>query len=170
MYIRFAILLLLLTPYLAVATEVTSNDSWFFGQSMERGQSIWKKGVGASEIKQKALPEKNKGAVDTRAGIDKAVNEAIKKGPRSSIGMSMNNEKGRWRSAPSANSPHIDEDLGRERKRVFRAYADVQGGDDWNIKIGPELILKDEQYGESSAASSEPDSALGLGMKFQYDF
>lgn len=170
MFRNFALLLFLLTPYLAIAEDRTSNDSWSFGQSVERGEAIWKKGVGASEIKQKALPEKDKGAVDTRGGIDRAVNDAIKKGPRSSIGLSVNNEEGRWKSAPSHNSPHIDEDLGRDRKRVFRAYADVQGGDDWNIKIGPELILKDEQYGESTASSSEPDSALGLGMKFQYDF
>ena len=147
-----------------------SNESWSFGQSLERGESIWKKGVGAAEIKQKALPNKNSNIVDTRKGIDKAVNNAIKNPPSRSLGLSMEKEDSHWRSDPAANNPHIDENMARDRKRVFRAYADVRGGEDWNITVGPELILKDDQYGEASANSSEPDSALGLGMKFHYDF
>ncbi|MDE5833639.1 MAG: hypothetical protein K2H64_11820 [Desulfovibrio sp.] len=165
-----AIILTVCQSPFCFAADAEQKNAWSFGQSMDRGEAIWQKGVGASEIKQKALPPGQRGAVDTRKGIDRAVNDAIKGEPRSKLRLSMEKEESRWKAAPSRNSPRVDEDMGRERKRVFRAYADVQGGEDWSVTVGPELILKDEQYGDSSASSSEPDSAWGVGMKFKYDF
>ncbi len=38
-----------------------------------------------------------------------------------------------------------------------------------SIRVGPELILKDEQR-ERANANKQPESALGLGMQFKLDF
>lgn len=160
---------LLAAPILAEDNEGPDN-SWAFGQSLERGDAIWKNGVGASEIKQNALPPRMPNAADTRRGVDRAVNDAIKRDPRASLGMSMENDVSRWKADPEGASRRPDEDKARDRKRVFRAYADIKGGDDWNISVGPELIVRDEEHGETGAAASEPDSTWGLGMKFKYDF
>jgi len=45
----------------------------------------------------------------------------------------------------------------------------VDAGDDLNVSVGPELILKDEQR-ERAAANKQPDSALGMGMQFKLGF
>jgi hypothetical protein len=54
-------------------------------------------------------------------------------------------------------------------KRVIRAFADVDAGEDLSINVGPELILKDEQARQDSS-STQPDSAVGMGMHFKLDF
>jgi hypothetical protein len=56
-----------------------------------------------------------------------------------------------------------------QSRHVVRAYADVDAGDDLNVSVGPELILKDEQR-ERTAANKQPDSALGMGMQFKLGF
>ena len=56
-----------------------------------------------------------------------------------------------------------------QSRHVVRAYADVDAGDDLSIRVGPELILKDEQR-ERANANKQPESALGLGMQFKLDF
>lgn len=143
------------------------NSPWSFGQSTERSSKIWQKGLDGKSIPNKAVRGKN--AMDTTQSIDRALTRAMEK-PKSSLGMSVKEENTRWRTGPEANNPHIDEDMVRNRKHVFRAYADVKGGEDFTISVGPELILKDDQVRNNAASASEPDSALGLGMKFQYDF
>ena len=50
-----------------------------------------------------------------------------------------------------------------------RAFADVDAGDNLNVRVGPELILKDEQR-ERAGANKQPESALGMGMQFKLGF
>ncbi|MBD5538931.1 MAG: hypothetical protein HDQ94_02890, partial [Desulfovibrio sp.] len=124
------------------------------------------------------------GAMDTESGIDRALAAAqamadaeaaeAAKGqhakPKGSLGMSMKNSTTTWNVTPMREAMRPDEVLVRDRHHVLRAFADVEPTEDLSIRVGPELILKDEQHGAESAGSSQPDSALGLGMQFKLDF
>lgn len=136
---------------------------WVFGVSPDRDDIIWKKGINAKQINERSRPEARKKKAKPS---DEASAKSAKK---SAFGLSMENSESRWK-ADAAGEPRPDEDMVRDRKRVFRAYAGVKPSDDITISVGPELIIKDESHGESSANAADPDSAFGLGMKFKYDF
>ncbi|MBD5417962.1 MAG: hypothetical protein HDR50_10005 [Desulfovibrio sp.] len=197
------------------------GQSWAFGQSEDRKAAIWRRGVPAQSLKQKALTgakaqsgktaakgsksapagtsgaakaaaqksaakksAAGHGAMDTESGIDRALAAAqaiadaeaaeAAKGqhakPKGSLGMSMKNSTTTWNVTPMREAMRPDEVLVRDRHHVLRAFADVEPTEDLSIRVGPELILKDEQHGAESAGSSQPDSALGLGMQFKLDF
>lgn len=157
-------------PPVVVQPEQPSlhSPAWSFGQSPERHNDLWHKGVNAKAVKQRALPPKaQKEAVDTSGGIKKALNEASK-GTESGVGLSMDNRSSTWKTAP--NEMRADELRPRDRQHVVRAFADVKANEDLDISIGPELILRDERVGEESAHEKQPDTSLGLGMQFKYDF
>lgn len=194
------------------------GQSWAFGQSEDRKAAIWRRGVPAQSLKQKAVTGtaaakagaakgaaggkaaasgKNaaatgqagrsapgKGAVDTGDAIERALSaaqaasqaeEAKAAGeqgfkPRGSLGLSMKDSTTTWNVTPMREAMRPDEKLVRDRQHVVRAFADVEPTDDLSIRVGPELILKDEQHAAESAGASQPDSALGLGMQFKLDF
>lgn len=139
---------------------------WAFGQSGARNDAIWKNGVDGDTIGKKAMPEKKPQAADTTAGVEEAVKRA--RTPAGKVGMTMNDETTAWKTTPEKIQP--DEPMFRDRKHVVRAFADVKPSDDLSIRVGPELILKDENKGAEAASESQPDSALGVGMRFKYDF
>ncbi len=205
------------------------GQSWAFGHSEDRHAAIWRRGVPAQSLKQKALTgtgvkarsgkaapgakavakgsksaaaatsgaakgaaqksgakksAAGHGAMDTESGIDRALAAAqaiadaeaaeAARGqhakPKGSLGMSMKNSTTTWNVTPMREAMRPDEVLVRDRHHVLRAFADVEPTEDLSIRVGPELILKDEQHGAESAGSSQPDSALGLGMQFKLDF
>lgn len=194
------------------------GQSWAFGQSEDRKAAIWRRGVPAQSLKQKAVTGtggvkaagakgtaggagnaggKNaagtgraatgapgKGAVDTGDAIERALSAAQAASqaeetraageqgfkPKGSLGLSMKDSTTTWNVTPMREAMRPDEILVRDRQHVVRAFADVEPTDDLSIRVGPELILKDEQHGAESAGSSQPDSALGLGMQFKLDF
>ena len=201
------------------------GQPWAFGQSEDRKAAIWRRGVPAQSLKQKALSgaaaktqggrtaaaanaatkggtksapagktgaasgatqhgAPAHGAMDTESGIDRALAAAqaiadaeaaeAAKGqhakPKGSLGMSMKNSTTTWNVTPMREAMRPDEVLVRDRHHVLRAFADVEPTEDLSIRVGPELILKDEQHGAESAGASQPDSALGLGMQFKLDF
>ena len=209
--------------------DALHGQPWAFGQSEDRKAAIWRRGVPAQSLKQRALtgagskaqagktaagataakggrgagsgaatgatqksfakgsaPEvgaPGHGAMDTGGGIDRALAaaqaiadaeaaEAAKKEPKAkgSLGLSMKNSTTTWNVTPMRESMRPDEVLVRDRHHVLRAFADVEPTEDLSIRVGPELILKDEQHGAESAGASQPDSALGLGMQFKLDF
>lgn len=168
-----------LAPFFAAAASQPSvavqpdqpalhSPAWSFGQSPERHNDLWHKGVDAKAVKQRALPPKaQKEAVDTSGGIKKALNE-VKKDAEGGVGLSMDNRSSTWKTAP--NEMRADELRPRDRQHVVRAFADVKANEDLDISIGPELILRDERVGEESAHEKQPDTSLGLGMQFKYDF
>ena len=239
----FLLLLLLLGPVFAHAPEALAataahqpaqkgkalhGQSWAFGQSEDRKAAIWRRGVPAQSLKQKALTgatvkgqsgktavggkaakgsksaaagtsggakaaaqksaaqksAAGHGAMDTESGIDRALAaaqaiadaEAAEAAraqhakPKGSLGMSMKNSTTTWNVTPMREAMRPDEVLVRDRHHVLRAFADVEPTEDLSIRVGPELILKDEQHGAESAGSSQPDSALGLGMQFKLYF
>lgn len=151
---------------LAEESESLHARPWAFGVSDERADILWKKGMGGAEIKKRSTPQLPQKGVDTSGGINRALDKAA----RSSVGLSMETESSKWKAEPDKNRPHPDEDRMRESKKILRAYAGLQAGEDFNISIGPELIIKDENRSEPGANENEPDSSLGIGMKFKYDF
>lgn len=225
------------SPAGAAASRQQNDDAlhgkpWAFGQSEDRKAAIWRRGVPAQSLKQRALtgaaqggknaagasagatkggksaaasktaaargaPQKSAttrgapreggaghGAMDTESGIDRALAaaqaiadaeaaEAAKDQhakPKGSLGVSMKNSTTTWNVTPMREAMRPDEVLVRDRHHVLRAFADVEPTEDLSIRVGPELILKDEQHGAESAGSSQPDTALGLGMQFKLDF
>ena len=228
------VLVLFAVPALLVGPEVSAGaaaatqqqaqkkalhgQSWAFGQSEERKAAIWRRGVPAQSLKQKAVTGASaakgvggkvsawgtgapagksaagkgqagkyapgKGAVDTGDAIERALSaaQAASKAeeakaaseqgfkPKGSLGLSMKDSTTTWNVTPMREAMRPDEILVRDRQHVVRAFADVEPTDDLSIRVGPELILKDEQHAAESAGSSQPDSALGLGMQFKLDF
>ena len=183
------------------------GQPWAFGQSEDRKDALWRRGVPAQSLKERAVGAKSaqaagrtaktrgakaaekgavagatvgKGAMDTGGGINSALSAAESAGqaggatqaakPKGSLGLSMENETTTWNVTPMREAMRPDEVLARDSRHVVRAYADMEPTEDLSISVGPELILKDEQHGAESAGSSQPDSALGLGMQFKLDF
>ncbi len=147
------------------------GQPWAFGHSSDRKSAIWQKGVAGETIKKNARPQnRKKPTPDTTASIDNALRAADKNARNKALGLSVENESTSWKVAPQQKAMRPDEDHVRERRHVLRAYAGVNPTEDFNISIGPELILRDEGTGEDAATSEQPDSVFGLGMKFQYDF
>lgn len=138
-------------------------EPWAFGHSSDRKAPIWAKGQTGKSL----LPTKKKSA---EVQADEQEEGKEKAGARSSLGWGMKDETGTWKVTPSQKDIRPDENRVRENRHILGAYADVQAGNDFNIRVGPELILKDDSHGDDSAYTEQPDSALGLGMKFKYDF
>lgn len=138
------------------------KSAWIFGQSKDRGAPIWKKGIeGASLDKGRRAKKRNQ----------KDAAGAEKKGEKERImNFSARNEYGEWRVTPDQKDINPDERIARDRRRVLRAFADVKPAPDLSVSIGPELILKDENRASERANAKQPDSELGLGMEFIFDF
>lgn len=178
--------------------QALHGQSWAFGQSEDRKDAIWRRGVPAQSLKQKAVTGSGaarqkatggksapaRGAMDTGDAIERALSaaEAASRAaeaktatehsakPKGSLGLSMKDSTTTWNVTPMREAMRPDEVLVRDRQHVVRAFADVEPTEDLSIRVGPELILKDEKHGAESAGSSQPDSALGLGMQFKLDF
>lgn len=151
------------------------GDAWSFGQSGERNAPLWKNGVDANGIADHATHgvKRNRhkeDAADTSGGINSALNEAEKKRVKGAVGMSMGHQSSAWKVTPDQKGDHPDETMYRDRRHIVRAYAGVKAGDDLNISVGPELILKDDRHGNETAQEDQPNSELGVGMRFKYDF
>ena len=63
------------------------------------------------------------------------------------------------------------ESPGIHEQHRLGAYTNVREGDDLNIRLGPEVIVKDSKGRQPlETQSGQPDSELGLGMQLQYKF
>lgn len=149
----------------AHAQQSMHAKPWAFGYSEDRNSAIWHKGVNGDVISRKQKEEKNNNGMDNSQQIRDNEGHA-----KSSVGLSFKDETGSWKVAPSQKAMRPDEDKVRDSRHVVRAFADVEASDDLSFSIGPELILKDERRGDESAKSDQPDSELGMGMRFKYDF
>ena len=108
-------------------------------------------------------------SVNTTASINSALKgPPTKEEHKSGMAVSVGQEDSAWRKK-GQHELEADENVPMQSRHVVRAYADVDAGDDLSIKVGPELILKDEQR-ERANANKQPESALGLGMQFKLDF
>ncbi len=133
---------------------------WAFGKSSDRNLPIWAKGKAGNSL----IPGEKK----MQKKIEEDISEEHK--IKSSLGLGFQEESASWKVTPSQKDIHPDEMKVRENRHVLGAYADVEPVEDLNIRLGPELIIKDEMHGDESAYTNQPDSTWGLGMKFKYDF
>ena len=144
--------------------------AWAFGGGA-KSREAWREGTNSSDLKKRAVgdnPAADK-AVNTTESINSSLEGAQKKNEhKNGMGVSVKQDDSAWRPK-GQHEIEADENLPMQSRHVLRAYADVDAGDDLSIKVGPELILKDEQR-ERASANKQPESALGLGMQFKLDF
>lgn len=153
------------------------TQSWKFGASESRKDALWRRSVNPREMRDRATPgSKPKvpdNSVDTTGSIDSALQGQRTSGKthhKDGLGMSWKREKSDWHSHP--NTLHEpDESLPVQSRHRVRAFADMDAGDDLNISVGPELILKDRQGSPYATSKTEqPDSSVGMGMQFELGF
>ena len=80
-------------------------------------------------------------------------------------------ESSTWRN-PVTEPVRVDQDVAVTRRNIVGAYASVVDDENLRVTLGPELSIDTENSGGNHIATprqSEPN-ALGLGMKFQWDF
>ncbi|MDR0815938.1 MAG: hypothetical protein LBN28_00830 [Desulfovibrio sp.] len=142
---------------------------WIFGKSPDREADIWRHGERAERIREHAVPDAKSmpKAVNTAPVIDRALKNAEKK--QDGLNVDIRNESASWRPLLPTENARPYENQTRTGRHIVGAFADMKSGDDLSIRLGPELILKDEQSIEKSAGN-QPDSALGMGMQFKLDF
>lgn len=147
--------------------DAVHAPAWAFGESLDRGASIWRNGENAASILNKSRPAPQAAA---SFGESRQSHGDAGMPGKGRMGFSMKDEGQTWKVAPEQKKFRPDEEITRDRRHVLRAFADVEAAKDLNISLGPELILKDEHHSEGGAIADQPDSELGLGMKFKYDF
>ncbi|MDR2744987.1 MAG: hypothetical protein LBB66_07345 [Desulfovibrio sp.] len=147
--------------------------SWVFSSPASRETRQWQHGVGAGELKKKAVPASQaERSVNTASAIDEALKRAERISEKQGgLNLSIRNESSSFKEAQPQDgaSPHPGENPVRAGRHIVGAFADVQSGEDLRILVGPELSIKDELSMEKSAGS-QPDSSLGMGMRFKLDF
>ena len=151
--------------------KAMQGQPWAFGASESRKDALWQRSVNAHDMHDKAMPDSkpHMHGVDTRKGIDSALQGRQKHGKKDELGVSWEREKSGWRNDANARRTP-DEYVPVESRHHVRAYADVDASEDLNISVGPELIVKDSQANPYSGKSEQPDSAVGMGMQFQLGF
>ena len=145
--------------------------AWAF-DSGTHSREAWRDGTSSNDLQKRAVGDENASdnSVNTASGINSALKTATSKAERKNgLAVSVGQDESAWRKKSQMEPEAVDENIPMQSRRVVRAYADVDAGDDLNIRVGPELILKDEQR-ERTAANKQPESALGMGMQFKLGF
>ena len=135
-------------------------------------REAWRDGASTSDLQKRAVGEEaaKENSVNTASGINSALNNANAKTDRKNgLAVSVGQDDSAWRKKSQMEPETADENIPMQSRHVVRAFADVDAGDDLNVRVGPELILKDEQR-ERAGANKQPESALGLGMQFKLGF
>ena len=145
--------------------------AWAFGSASQSREAL-REGVSTSDLQKRAVGDEaaKDNSINTTSGINSALKSANAKNERKNgLALSVGQEESGWRKKSQLEPEAADENVPMQSRHVVRAYADVDAGDDLNVSVGPELILKDEQR-ERAAANKQPDSALGMGMQFKLGF
>lgn len=135
-------------------------------------REAWRDGASTSDLQKRAVGEEaaKDNSVNTASGINSALNTANAKADRKNgLGVSVGQDESAWRKKSQMEPETVDENIPMQSRHVVRAFADVDAGDNLNVRVGPELILKDEQR-ERAGANKQPESALGMGMQFKLGF
>lgn len=153
------------------------GQSWAFGQSDARKEALWENGVGGETLQHRATGAKKGDAVGNTASIEASLQrEAARRKKdeerqkRGALGMSLDTDESVWRPETPNMPGRPDESLsiGSSRHTV-RAFGGVQS-DDLSITVGPEITVKDRDNQGHFARSDEPESSVGMGMRFSLDF
>ena len=135
-------------------------------------REAWSGGASTSDLQKRAVGEEaaKDNSVNTASGINSALNTADAKSERKNgLAVSVGQDESAWRKKSQMEPETADENIPMQSRHVVRAFADVDAGDNLNVRVGPELILKDEQR-ERAGANKQPESALGMGMQFKLGF
>lgn len=159
-------------------TPSLHGESWAFGQSAAREDALWKKGVEGTTLHHRATGGKQSApALGNTASIEASLKreaERRKKDEerrrRGGLGMSLDTDDSVWRPQTPTAPGKPDETLSIGSSRhTLRAFGGVRS-DDLSISVGPEITVKDRENGNHFAHSEEPDSSVGMGMRFSLDF
>ena len=145
--------------------------AWAF-DSGTHSREPWQGGASTSDLQKRAVGEEaaKDNSVNTASGINSALNTANAKTERKNgLAVSVGQDESAWRKKSQMEPETADENIPMQSRHVVRAFADVDAGDNLNVRVGPELILKDEQR-ERAGANKQPESALGMGMQFKLGF
>lgn len=145
--------------------------AWAFDNGTH-SREAWQGGASTSDLQKRAVGEEaaKDNSVNTASGIDSALNTAnAKTERRNGLAVSVGQDESAWRKKSQMEPETADENIPMQSRHVVRAFADVDAGDNLNVRVGPELILKDEQR-ERAGANKQPESALGMGMQFKLGF
>ena len=154
------------------------GESWAFGQSAAREDALWKKGVEGETLHHRARGGKQSApAVGNTASIEASLRREAdrqkkdeERRRRGGLGMSLDTDDSVWRPQTPGAPGKPDETLSIGNSRhTLRAFGDVRS-DDLSISVGPEITVKDKEHGGHFSRSDEPDSAVGMGMRFSLDF
>ncbi|MDR1777155.1 MAG: hypothetical protein LBR31_04930 [Desulfovibrio sp.] len=148
-------------------------NPWAFSAPDRRDVKQWQRGADAEELRKKAVQgSRNERPVNTSSAIDEALKRAEQESQKSAgLNLSIRQENTSFREtrSPTDGEARPDEKQLRTGRHIVGAFADVRSGEDLHIRVGPELILKDEQSAEKSVGN-QPDSAVGMGLQFKLDF
>lgn len=153
------------------------GESWAFGHSASRKEALWESGVGGETLQHRATGGGKGKAVGNTASIEASLQrEAARQKKdeeqrkRGGLGMSLDTDESVWRPETPGGPDKPDETLsiGSSRHRL-RAYGGVKS-EDLSISVGPEITVKDRDNQGHFSRSDEPDSAVGMGMRFSWDF
>lgn len=154
------------------------GESWAFGQSAAREDALWKKGVEGETLRHRATGGRQAApAVGNTASIEASLKREAdrqkkdeERRRRGGLGVSLDTDDSVWRPQTPTAPGKPDETLSIGSSRhTLRAFGDVRS-DDLSISVGPEITVKDRESGNHFARSDEPDSAVGMGMRFSLDF
>lgn len=152
------------------------GQPWAFGSSDASKEALWQDGVGGETLQHRATGGRGKAIGNTasieaslrREAADQKKREERKK--RGGLGMSLDTDESVWRHETPTNMGRPDETLSIGSSRhTLRAFGGVES-DDLSISVGPEITVKDRDNQGHFARSDEPDSAVGMGMRFSLDF
>ena len=150
-------------PALGAEKQTVQQPAWFSPAPQNR-----KKGLSADKIRENAVlgraaaPAKN-------AGKEKC--QQVHSPMPGEIHFAYEKQHSTWSPKPPASQQKSpDESLALQGEHHVGAYSTLDNSKDLDIQVGPELILKDEKHNSPLTRSDQPDSELGVGMRFSYDF
>lgn len=154
-------------------TEPIHGHAWKFGtakQSRKAAAERWQRGLNSTSLRKRAVSHR-KEPIPEVTEEDMLVNPMFPKGKKkSAFSLGFEHKGSSWNNGPSADLHNPGEDYLMEGRNVIRGTTSVDAGNDLNIDLGPELILKDQKARESLSNSNQPDSSLGIGMQFKFGF
>lgn len=153
------------------------GQPWAFGSSDASKEALWQDGVGGETLQHRATGGRKGKAIGNTSSIEASLQREAaerkkreEKKKRGGVGLSLDTDESVWRHETPTNMGRPDETLSIGSSRhTLRAFGGVES-DDLSISVGPEITVKDRDNQGHFARSDEPDSAVGMGMRFSLDF
>ncbi|MBQ7739264.1 MAG: hypothetical protein IJT59_06395 [Desulfovibrionaceae bacterium] len=145
--------------------ENLPRSSWFTGKA--KPWLSTRRGLTAKNLQQKAVL-----ASDKAQPIKKKKPASSQKESNFSDQFDISYQKGTssWSSNPSR-TKDSDESLALQGEHHIKAFTKLDSSDNFDISAGPELIVKERKQNTAlNNTKTQPESELGVGMHFLYNF